>query len=191
VVEVERVRADAVEQRRARRVDTLAAAEDRSLRRGLEILERRERRLDRCMARRADGAADPVEQRTLRLALYASIPSAGRVTGDELGENWGDWRTGIAAHNASRDRALVHCVSVHSVISMPRLCASRDHLAMQKRAPAAHLMNSTTCPATARSGFMPANLRLLLRAPALRALPEIIDYRRNTRRIGGGRLPVL
>ena len=92
VVEVERVRRDAVQERGARHVDALAAAEDRRLRRRRELLHGGERRVERRMARRADRAAEPVHERAMRLALHRRREPRGRMLRDELGEDARDRR---------------------------------------------------------------------------------------------------
>ena len=66
IVEVERVRGHAVEQRGMQDVDALAASEDAGLRWPQEGLERGERVFDSRVAGRADRAAHPVQDRTLR-----------------------------------------------------------------------------------------------------------------------------
>ena len=93
VVVVERVRRNAVQQRGARHVDTLAAAQERCLRAGRELPHGRERGFDRRVARRADGAADPVQEGAVRLALDAVVPAPRRMRRDELGKEARDrWR---------------------------------------------------------------------------------------------------
>ena len=66
IVEVERVRGHAVEQRGMQDVDALAASENACLRWPEEGFERGERVFDSRMAGRADRAAHPVQDRALR-----------------------------------------------------------------------------------------------------------------------------
>ncbi len=66
VVEIERVRRHAVEERRMQDVDPLVPSEHARLRGADERGERRQRTVHRLVARRADRAADPVEYRALR-----------------------------------------------------------------------------------------------------------------------------
>ena len=67
VVEVEGVRGDAVHQRREHDVEPVAAPEHGRLARPGELVERRERALHRLVARAADRAAHPVQERARRL----------------------------------------------------------------------------------------------------------------------------
>ncbi len=92
VVEIERVRGDAVDERRARHVDALGASEHRRLRGGLEHRDGGQRRLGRFVRRGADRAADPVVERTVRFAFDRVAPAARRMPGHEAGEDAGDRR---------------------------------------------------------------------------------------------------
>ncbi len=62
VVKIEHVRADAVDQRRAQRIRTLAPAQELRLWRAEKRLQRGHRVIDRFMMRGTDGTAQPVEQ---------------------------------------------------------------------------------------------------------------------------------
>ncbi len=90
VVEVEGVRGDAVDERGARHVELLAAAEHARLRRRLEHLQRCQRRLAGLVTRGADRAAEPVVEGAMRLVLDRIAPAARRMVGDELREDGGD-----------------------------------------------------------------------------------------------------
>jgi hypothetical protein len=111
VVEVEGVRADAVDQRRAGHVHALAPAEQGGLRRGLKRLHRRQRGAGSVVVRGADGAADPVDEGAVRLVVDGVAPASARVAGDESREDVGDWRgvmvggdLGVAGHGAGASR---------------------------------------------------------------------------------------
>src|SRR5207245_589446 len=67
VVEVEGVRRDSIEQRRAGHVDALAATEHARLRGWGELHDGGERGFECGVARRANRATEPGEQRALRL----------------------------------------------------------------------------------------------------------------------------
>ena len=92
IVEIERVRGDSVEERRARDVHALAAAQQARLGAGSELVHRRERGIYRRMARCADRTADPVQERPMGLALDAFVPSSRRMRRDEVRENARDRR---------------------------------------------------------------------------------------------------
>ena len=134
VVEVERVRRDAVEQRRAGDVDALAAAEHRRLRRGRQLLHGGERRLGRRMPRRADRAADPVQERAVRLVLDGVAPAARRMRRDELGEDARDRRRVRASaarpwcscgHRQSRDLDVAFLRDLRPAARCRRACTAR------------------------------------------------------------------
>jgi hypothetical protein len=72
IVEVEHVRAHAIQQRRARDVQPLFTAEKGCLRRPRERSDSGERPVDRFVPSGADRAAEPVEQRTLRFVAHGS-----------------------------------------------------------------------------------------------------------------------
>jgi hypothetical protein len=92
VVEIERVRGDAVHQRGACHVHLLGAAEDARLRRGVEHAHAPQRGFRGLVARRADGAAHPVQERAVRFVLDGVVPAAGGMRGNELREDRRDGR---------------------------------------------------------------------------------------------------
>ena len=71
VVEVEHVRADAVQQCRMKDIHALGTPEHGGLRRTAERLHRRERALHGLVTAAADRAAEPVEQRARSLVTHA------------------------------------------------------------------------------------------------------------------------
>src|SRR5436305_13707200 len=93
VVEIERMRSDAVDERCARDVDALAPSEDRRLWRRGKLRHRCDCRLGRRMMRSADRAADPVQDRALRLTVDAIVPPARRMRRDEFGKRARDRRS--------------------------------------------------------------------------------------------------
>ena len=99
VVEVERVRRDAVDQCRARNVDALGTAKHGRLRGGLQRPHRSQSRVRRFMLRRADRAADPVEQRAMRLFVDRIAPAARRMLGNEARQNLRDRRRIVVGGN--------------------------------------------------------------------------------------------
>ena len=105
VVEVERVRRDAVDERGARHVDLVRATEDARLGRRLQHGDRGERSFCRLVMRCADRAAEPVVERAVRLVVDRVAPAAARMRGDELRDDRGDRRgveiggnVGVAGH---------------------------------------------------------------------------------------------
>src|SRR5581483_5810418 len=68
IVEVEYVRADAVDQRGVQYIQPLAPPEHARLRSTGKFRERRQRTLDGFVPATADGAADPIQKRSQRLA---------------------------------------------------------------------------------------------------------------------------
>ena len=89
VVEVEDVRADAVEQGGAEDVDAFAAAEDAGLGRAAERTERANRDIDRLVAGRTHGASEPVEERAHRVCANRRRQVTGFRGDDVAGERAG------------------------------------------------------------------------------------------------------
>ena len=92
IVEIEGMRADAVQERRARNIDPLATASDGRLRRGLENLYCSQRPLGCLVPGGTDRATQPIQKSAVRLMVDRIRPSPGRVTGDKFSERAGDWR---------------------------------------------------------------------------------------------------
>jgi hypothetical protein len=92
VVEVERVRGDAVHERSARHVDLVVAPQDARLSGGLEHPDRAERGFGRLVPGGADRAADPVEEGAVGFVLHRVAPAARRMRRDEFRQDLRDGR---------------------------------------------------------------------------------------------------
>ena len=87
IVEIECMRRNAVQQSRARNIDTFATAEDGRLRRWRELHHCRECRVCGGMVRCADGASEPIHECAMRFGIDVMAPSARRMIGDKFGED--------------------------------------------------------------------------------------------------------
>src|SRR5687768_16617816 len=97
VVEVECMRCDAVDQSRARNVNALVTAEDRRLRSGLQRQHRSVSRVRGFVLSGAYCAADPVEQRAMRLFVDCITPAARRMLRYKTRKNLSDsWRIRVS-----------------------------------------------------------------------------------------------
>ena len=99
VVEIERMRRDAVDQRRACNVNALGTSKDGCLRSGLQHAHRSESCIRCFMFRRAHGAPYPVKQRAMRFFIHCIAPAARGMLRYEARQNGGDrWRVRVSGN---------------------------------------------------------------------------------------------
>ena len=149
VVEVEGVRRDAVDQRRARHVDALAAAEHGGLRRRLQHGHSRQRGVGRLVAGGTDRAAEPVVERAVRLVLHSVVPAARRVAGHESRQDAGDRR---CLHLGGDPGVLRHACLIPRAGSFARSSAQCRSGCSRRTDPASWATARQPRPPASRSG---------------------------------------
>ncbi|MNN14600.1 hypothetical protein D3C81_1276740 [compost metagenome] len=105
IVEIERMRGNAIHQRGAGHVHLVPAAQHRGLRRRLEFRHSGQRGHGGLMPGRAHGAAQPVHEGAMGFVVHLAAPALRRMRGHELAEDARDRRgvviggdMGIACH---------------------------------------------------------------------------------------------